>query len=58
MLGQHRPDMALIRKRMKSVMEKQLQFTVQKLLAYVRARPREIRIRFDLGILKLINKGL
>jgi len=57
-LGKHRLDTALIRKRMKRVMERRLQFFVRTLSAYVRTQPREIRIRLDLGLLKPINRGI
>jgi hypothetical protein len=42
-LGQHRPDVALIRKRMKCVMERQCQSSP----------PREIQIKLNLGLLSL-----
>jgi len=58
MLGQHCPDAALIRKHVKRIMERRLQFTIRKLSAYVRTWPREIQIRLDLGLLKPINRGL
>jgi hypothetical protein len=41
-LGQHCPDAALTRKRVKYVMERRLQFTVLNLSAYVQTQPREI----------------
>jgi hypothetical protein len=58
MLEQHRPNAALIRKHVKRVMERQLQFSVWTLSGYVRTWRREIRIRLDLGFLKHINRDL
>jgi hypothetical protein len=57
-IRQHRPDAALIRKRIKHVMERQLQFIVWILLDYVWAPPWEHRTNVKIGFLSLINRGL
>jgi len=57
MIGQHRLDGALIRKRVKHVMERRLEFIVQTLSAYVRLPPRELWISVEIGFLKPINRG-
>jgi hypothetical protein len=58
MLGQHCPDAALKRKRVKRVMIRQLQFTVQTLSTYFWTPLKELRISVEIDFLKPINRGL
>jgi hypothetical protein len=57
-LGQHCLNEALIRKRVKCVIERRLEFTVRTLSAYVRTPLRELWIIVEIDFLKPINRGL